>query len=260
MRVVTLLPFLALLAGCQLTAPESPEGAPWLLVPDVGQGHGLAVVRGDRAVVVDAGPPDQSALDRALREAGVREIELLVLTHPDLDHVGGLDSLTVPVRRILHGALAASDSARVLGRCRALPDGCLHALAPDSLNVLSGLQLRILGPADPSLHEETNANSLVVEFRQDGRGLFLASGDLDTLGELALLSRLEPVEVVQLGHHGSSSSSHLRWLGALSPRVVVVQAGIGNPYGHPAPPTLARVLAVGARVERPVTDPLRVDF
>jgi competence protein ComEC len=251
---------LLLLIGCQTTAPSDSSSGPLLLIPDVGQGHGVALVEGKRAVVVDAGPQEQNALEDALRAQGIQEIELLVLTHPDLDHFGGMDSLKVPLRGVLHGAVSRQDSARALSHCRAYPDGCRRAVAFQELRVLDDVTLRILGPADTSLSSETNANSLAIEFRWGNRSIFVASGDLDTLGELALLDRLETTEVVQLGHHGSKSSSHLRWLGAMMPRYAVVQAGQGNPYGHPTAEALARVMAVGAEVLRPDGKCLRVAF
>lgn len=258
MRLVTALLSLPVLAGCRLTAPEPP--APWLLVPDVGQGHSIAVVQGDRAVVVDAGPQEQASMGRALRACGVSEIELFVLSHPDMDHSGGIDSLGLPVRRILHGALSPSDSTRVLSRCPEIPDGCAHGRSGWMRPVLLDLSIRVVGPADPALQPDPNSNSLVVEFRRDGRGLVLASGDLDTAGELGILDRVGHVDVVQLGHHGSAGSSHLRWLGALSPRIAIVQAGVGNRYGHPTAAALARAAAVGATVLRPSGGYLRVDL
>jgi competence protein ComEC len=260
MRLVILAAPLLFLAGCQTTSPEDGTSAPILLIPDVGQGHGAALVEGDRAVVVDAGPQEQNALDRALRAQGVRKIELLVLTHPDLDHSGGLDSLTLPLQGVLRGAMTREDSSRVLPHCPSYPEGCKRALPLQEIQVLDDVTLRILGPFDTSTAPETNANSLVVEFRRQGRSLFVASGDLDTLGELELLDRLEPTEVVQLGHHGSKSSSHLRWLGAMMPRYAVVQAGQDNPYGHPTAEALSRALAVGAQILRPVGNCLRVAF
>jgi len=260
MRLVILAICLLALAGCQTTSPRDTLGGPILLIPDVGQGHGAALVEGDRAVLIDVGPADQDAMDVALRAQGVREIELVVLTHPDIDHVGGLDGLTLPMRGILRGAMSREDSGRVLSRCPIYPNGCRRALPLQEIHVLADLMLRILGPSDTSVAAVTNANSLVVEFRRDGRCLFVASGDLDTLGELALLDRLEPTEVVQLGHHGSRSSSHLRWLGAMMPRYVVVQAGLDNSYGHPAAEALARAEAVGAKILLPVGNCLRVAF
>ena len=260
MRLVILAALLPFFFGCRTTSPEDGSTGLVLLVPDVGQGHGVALVEGDRAVVVDAGPPQQNALEKALRAQGVREIELLVLTHPDLDHFGGLDSLTPPLRGILHGAMSREDSARSIPRCPSYPQGCRRVRSLEEFHVLDDVTLRILGPFDTGASPETNANSLVVEFRQQGRALFVATGDLDSLGELALLDRLEPTEVVQLGHHGSAGSSHLRWLGAMMPRYAVVQAGQDNPYGHPTAEALGRAVAVGCRILRPVGNCLRLAF
>ena len=151
-------------------------------------------------------------------------------------------------------------SGRALPHCPSYPEGCDRVLPLQEIRILDDVVLRILGPFDTSVSPETNANSLVVEFRRQGRSLFVASGDLDTLGELALLDRLEPTEVVQLGHHGSRSSSHLRWLGAMMPRYAVVQAGQDNPYGHPTAEALARAEAVGAKILRPIGNCLHVTF
>ena len=260
MRVVSLAGLLTLLIGCQSTGPTDSSSGPVLIVPDVGQGHGVALVEGRRAVVIDAGPQEQNALDKALRAQGVQEIELLVLTHPDLDHFGGMDSLNLPLRGVLHGAVSRQDSARALSHCRTYPEGCRRAVAFQELRVLDDITLRILGPVDTSLSGETNANSLAIEFRRGGRSLFVASGDLDTLGELSLLEQLEPTDVVQLGHHGSRDSSHLRWLGAMMPRYAIVQAGRDNPYGHPTAEALGRAATVGATILRPDGNCLRVAF
>jgi len=259
MRLVTVCLSALFLVGCLSTSPEEGTGLV-LLIPDVGQGHGVALVEGRRAVVVDAGPPGQNALELALEAQGVTEIQILVLTHPDLDHYGGLDSLRLPVEELLHGAMSSRDSFLSIPRCPSYPEGCRRALPFQEFPVLDDVTLRILGPQDTSLSPETNDNSLVVEFRRGGRSLFVASGDLDTAGELALLGRLEPTEVVQLGHHGSNASSNLLWLGAMMPRYALVQAGVDNPYGHPDAQALARAEAVGAILLRPVGKCLRIGF
>ena len=259
MRLVMLSALVLLLAACQTTSPEEEQG-PLLLVPDVGQGHGVALVEGARAVVVDAGPQEQHALERALETEGVKEIQLLVLTHPDLDHYGGLDSLRIPVESLLHGAMTSRDSFLSIPHCPSYPEGCRRALPFQEFPVLDDVTMRILGPADTALAPETNDNSLVVEFRRGGRSLLVVSGDLDTNGELALLGRLESTDVVQMGHHGSKASSHLHWLGAMMPRYALVQAGVDNPYGHPDAEALARAQAVGATILRPVGKCLRIGF
>lgn len=260
MRLVTAILFSATLLGCQSSAPES-DNAPILLVPDVGQGHGIALVQGGRAVVFDAGPSGQGALKRALEAGGCRSIEWFVLSHPDQDHSGGLDSLeSIPIEHILSGPMVATDSVRALRLCRTGTVPCPRAVPGLEFPVLDDLTLRILGPDRASPSENTNENSLVVAVSRGGRDLLLVSGDQDTAGELALLDRLRPTEVLQMGHHGSKTSSHLAWLGRASPRFVVVQAGRENGYGHPTPEALGRAVAVDAEILRPDGNTIELRF
>ncbi|HNY30922.1 MAG TPA: MBL fold metallo-hydrolase [Fibrobacteria bacterium] len=239
------------LGGCMETsAPEEPP--PILLVaPDVGQGHAVAVIRDERAVVVDAGPPGQAALREALRRHGVRRIEWLILTHTDLDHSGGMDSLGIPVDGLLHGRWTEAESLLLEPFCRNLPNGCRQAQAFSPLPILGDARMEILHDGLQGREDDPNSRSLVAEFSWNGSPRLLVSGDLDTLGELALLPWIRRTEVVQLGHHGSRSSAHLAWLGRASPRWALVQAGADNGFGHPTAQALARVAAVGADLLMP---------
>lgn len=248
MRLVMIwtMAFGALLLGCMQTNPQEETPTLLLVAPDVGQGHGVALVREHRAVVVDAGPIEQSSLRQELTRQGVERIEWVVLTHPDWDHAGGLDSLGIPVDGLLHGRWTVSESLSLAPFCRNLPNGCQQAEAPATIAALGDVTMGILHDGIHGLDEEPNSRSLVVDFSWSGATRFLASGDLDTTGELALLPWIRRTDVVQLGHHGSRTSAHLAWLGRASPRYALVQAGLDNGFGHPTPQALARVAAVGA--------------
>jgi competence protein ComEC len=259
MRLVKFVLLLAGLVGsnaCRLTdAPDGPALPIRLLAPYVGQGHGIAIIQGNLAVVFDAGPPEQDGLWRALDDAGVDTIAALFLTHPDLDHWGGLDSLLVhlPLRRLIHGPVDPNRLKQTFGwACRQIPSGCETTAKGRSLPVLDGVKVDVLWPDSGAVFDEPNNGSLVLRTRRGNHGLLLVSGDLDTTGELQIASRLLPTEVVQLGHHGSRSSGHLRFLGSASPKWIVVQAGIDNDYGHPHAEALARARAVGTEIVRPL--------
>ncbi|MBK9578154.1 MAG: MBL fold metallo-hydrolase [Fibrobacteres bacterium] len=239
------------LVGCMQTDPQEESPALLLVAPDVGQGHGVALVRDHRAVVIDAGPVEQSSLRQELTRHGVERIEWVVLTHPDLDHAGGLDSLGLPVDGLLHGRWTRSESLSLTPFCKKLPNGCRQAEAPGSITVLGDVTMGILHDGIHGLEEEPNSRSLVADFTWDGATRFLVSGDLDTTGEFSLLPWIRRTDVVQLGHHGSRSSAHLTWLGRASPRYALVQAGLDNGFGHPTPQALARVAAVGADLLMP---------
>ncbi len=246
------------LSGCTSTSPPDCRfpGAT-LLVPYVGQGHGVALVVARKAVVFDAGPPGQGALAKSLRRAGVDSIEAIYLTHPDLDHRGGLDSLfaAFPVRTLVHGSLDSARRAQTIAwACRRTASGCDTIWHGRSRTHSGSIRVDASWPDSGKIFGDDNDGSLVLRVSQADRGLLLVSGDLDTLGELAATEFVQPVEVLQLGHHGSRTSGHLRFLGKASPRWAIVQYGLDNDYGHPTATALARARAVGAQILDPAKD------
>lgn len=259
MRLVKRLLLLAGLVGassCRLVDASDNVVVPTrLLAPYVGQGHGLALVQGRKAVVYDAGPPEQDGLWTALRDAGVDTLAAVFVTHPDLDHWGGLDSLLnhFPVRRLFHGPVDPDRLRQTFGwACRRIPSGCETTFSGRSIPLLDGLRVDVFWPDSGARFDEPNDGSLVLRTRRGDHGLLLVSGDLDTVGELRLTHDRLAADVVELGHHGSRTSGHLRFLGAASPRWIVVQAGVDNDYGHPTAEALSRARAVGAEILRPM--------
>jgi competence protein ComEC len=240
--------------SCALTTvPLSPPpGRWWLVVLDVGQGDALAIADAHGWWLVDTGPrsPRWDAGEGAVlpyfRWAGVRRLDAVVLTHDDGDHTGG----AAAVRRGLAVArwLGPVPRADVPGPCaRFGARGCARG---DTLPV--PLRARVLWPPDArtagvTLHGD-NAASLVLEVGE-GRARALLTADADSNVELALECAPVPA-VLKAGHHGSGSSSAATFLARLRPLRVAVSCGARNPYGHPAPGTLARLAGVAAIVDR----------
>lgn len=254
-----------LLCGCQSTHPaECRFPSIRLLAPYVGQGHGIALASEGRAIVFDAGPPEQSGLVAALRRADIDTIEAIYLTHPDLDHRGGLDSLfaNFPVERLAFGPLDSARRRQTLGwACPHAFLGCDTVWSGRTRYHHGGMRIDILWPDSGAVFQDDNQGSLVLRVSQGDRGLLLVSGDLDTVGEADVSESVKPVEVLQLGHHGSRSSGLLRFLGKAAPTKVVVQYGRDNDYGHPTAQALARVRAIGATLLDPAaTGDLVVDL
>jgi competence protein ComEC len=239
-----------------LLAPplRPPPGRWWLVALDVGQGDALAIGTRDGWWLVDAGPRSprwdagEGVVLPFLRWVGVKRLEALVLTHDDGDHTGGARALCrgLPVR----GVWAPGPRLGVAGplahlRGRPLARGDTLAWTPHA---------RVLWPPradDPEVASSCrgdNAASLVLEVGE-GSGVALLTADADSVVELALVPRARPA-LLKAGHHGSGSSSGARFLVRLGARVAVVSCGSGNPYGHPAPGTLARLAVAGTRVER----------
>jgi len=229
-----------------------PRGRWWLAVLDVGQGDALAIADAHGWWLVDCGPrtPHWDAGEGAVlpffRWAGVRRLEAVALTHDDGDHTGGALALRrgIDVRRWLGPAPRAD----VQGPCARF--GARGLARGDTVPV--ALRARVLWPpADGTpgvtLHAD-NAAALVLEVGE-GRGRALLTADADSTIEAALACAPAPA-VLKAGHHGSGSSSGTAFLDRVRPLRVAISCGARNPYGHPAPGTLARLARVGARVDR----------
>jgi competence protein ComEC len=222
-----------LLALVVLVRAPTPGWPPpgWVMTGcDVGQGDALVLRAGAASgIVVDTGP-EPRLVDRCLDRLGVREVPLLVLTHPHADHVDGA---------------AGVEQGREVGAVRT------HLDAPygDTWTV-GGAVLQVLWP--PPGHRTDNPNDASVVLLAEVRGVrLLLTGDVEPPSQLAL-GRAWPgleVDVVKVPHHGSRFQD-LDWLLGLGADVAVVSAGIDNDYGHPAPETLDALASTGAEVLR----------
>lgn len=228
-----------------------------LVVCDVGQGDALVLSAGSgQAVVVDAGP-EPAAVDRCLRELGVRRVPLLVLTHFHADHVAGLPGVLAG-RAV--GAIQTStvrdapDQAEFVERVAARAGVPVVPTVPGERGgVGDGLSWEVLWP--PSAAEaaglEANDASVTLLVRAGELTVFLP-GDLEPLAQERLLAErpgLSAVDVVKVAHHGSAAQ-HPPLLERLRPRLALISSGAENTYGHPAPATLAALEAAGAAVLR----------
>jgi len=226
---------------------------------DVGQGDAILLrfPRGEN-LLVDTGPPTNlspgrpSRLGAALRSLGVRKLHGVVITHPELDHCGGLPALLaeVPVERIFcTGDVNVSDSFRELARI--VDDTRVpveRLLAGDRLSGIGDATLSVLSPtAAGLLHRigETNDRSLVFLVEQAGLKC-LFTGDIGEETELEIIDNFPDLraEILKVAHHGSRSSSSREFLERVSPRIAVVSCG-ENPFGHPHPEVLSRLQDLG---------------
>jgi len=218
-----------------------------LIILDVGQGDAIAV-RTPRArwVLIDTGPsggdddPSAHPVVRALRRRGARRLEALVLTHPDLDHIGGaaavLSSLAVGV--VIDPARPSPKRPYVelleLARERGIPWGGWRA---GDQWTLDGVSFHVLAPGKQLSDRDTesNASSLVIHVRY---GAFdaLLTGDAPADVEVDISGSVgSDLELLKVGHHGSDTSTDSLMLARLAPQLSVVSVGRRNRYGHPSP-------------------------
>ena len=257
--VVALLPGRTAVAGALAALLFS---AGWLAAPgwrvataearllSVGQGMALLFRTPQAALLIDAGrAPGEAA--RELARLRVRRLDALVLTHPDEDHTGGAGQI---LDRVGVGELA-------------FPNACADRPETVALRrraLLRGVPVRLLGPGDsvragdifaevlwPPAHLAGGDNGASLVARITVRGVrVLVSGDLEADGERALLGGGVDLraEVLQLGHHGSRTSSTWEFLRAVDPVVALAPTGTRPVFAYPHPEVAARVRRLPALV------------
>lgn len=252
---------LAVAAAALLAAPPLRRAlAIWrggleVLVLGVGQGDATALLLPDgAAVLVDGGGEatgryDPGARDVVpfLRDAGVRRVPAVFLSHPHPDHLLGLPAVAEafgPTRLFTNGR--AGDGA-IAPAWAHLP--APTRLAPGDAVEIAGVRLEVLGPPEESAGWGENDASLVLRASY-GAVAFLLCGDVERLGEAALLRRpdLLRADVVKVPHHGSLTSSGPALVAATRPAYAVATAGRDNRFGFPAPAVVGRWESAGARV------------
>ncbi len=222
-----------------------------VLACDIGQGDAVLVRSAERVALIDTGP-DPAALDACLSRVGVGELDLLILTHFDTDHVGGVAAVQGRVRTVLHGPTGSRADEAIVARLAA--GGARVVSASAGLRgVLGDAAWRVVWPRDGGLaFEPGNDASVVVEVTGGGipRSLFL--GDLSAAPQAALAASgalRPPYALVKVAHHGSADQDAALYR-RLDPAVAVVTVGAGNTYGHPRDDLLELLDDVGARVGR----------
>jgi competence protein ComEC len=264
----------ALVAAAALAlalASRPPRPAVWEVTwLDVGQGDAIAIRFPDGATwLIDAGPgwdggdEGRRTVVPWLRRQGVRSLEWLVTSHPDLDHIGGAQSVLagIPVRRWGSGGPVAASEAYL-----DLVTGAGAPRLPPAEPLRAGRRLRQGGvsidvlhpseawvPRDPYAAKIPANEGSVVMLMSAGACRLLLTGDLGAPGETALVDEMGDslrAELLHAGHHGSRYSSSASFLARVRPRIAIVSAGAGNRYGHPHPDTLRRFERIGAVVHR----------
>lgn len=231
---------------------------------DVGQGDAILVVSPNgRRMLVDGGPDPRAVLDGLGRHLPPwdRRLDVVVLTHPDLDHVGGLPAVLerYDVGWVLDPDLPAEspDAAFWSATRHAEPARVVRAAAGGriALDPEAGVAADILWPPEPRLAgvgAEANNNAVVLRLAY-GRTSALLTGDIEAPAEAALLAagaRLD-AQVLKVAHHGSATSTTADWLAAVRPALALIGVGAGNRYGHPDPGVLERLgPAVVRRTDR----------
>jgi len=249
---------IAVTAVLSFAAPRPIDPTPARVVGlDVGQGDALIVQDREAAILIDAGPAMRSGFDLgarvvvpALAALGIRRLELVVATHADLDHRGGLPAVlrSIPVGELWlpYGALREAGFRSSLELAQLYGVRVRECGAGSATREFGGMRVTPLWPPADTPPGSNNNASLVVRVDVAGRRL-LFPGDIEASAEAALVTSGADLraDVLALPHHGSRTSSSAPFLAAVAAEVALVSAPCGGRYEMPHPEVVARVRAHG---------------
>jgi len=240
---------------------ETLKAGPLLTVRylNVGQGDATLIrAPGGNTMLIDGGKTAtiaENVVLPALRAWNVRQLDFMVLTHPDQDHIGGLQRVveTMPVGQVvLTGQLHTTVTyERLLAAISSKKLKAIKARIGTSLSFDPLLTTVILGPNDAAVKGDDTNNASIVMRMTYGKVSFLFIGDAEGPELTTILNSKADVraQLLKLGHHGSSTSTSRSWLRAVAPEVGIISVG-ENTYGHPHRETLELLAEFGIKVYR----------
>lgn len=213
----------------------------WL---DVGQGDAAVIQCGGQSMLIDGGKPEKSSYIYAwLQQHGLSYLDVIVATHVDADHIGGLSGA------LNYASVGTAYCPETTGTTETF-QSFVKYLAQRGKQItvptagesfaLGGAQVQILGPLHRA--EDSNDNSIVLKV-SFGATSFLFTGDAERAEEQDLLNAGVNLQstVLKVGHHGSDTSTSYPFLRAVAPQYAVISVGAGNSYGHPTEAVLLRL-------------------
>ena len=222
----------------------------WL---DVGQGDAAVIQCGGQSMLIDGGKPEKSSYIYAwLQQHGLSYLDVIVATHVDADHIGGLSGA------LNYASVGTAYCPETTGTTETF-QSFVKYLAQRGKQItvptagetfaLGGAQIQILGPLHRA--EDSNDNSIVLKV-SFGATSFLFTGDAERAEEQALLNSGVNLQstVLKVGHHGSDTSTSYPFLRAVAPQYAVISVGAGNSYGHPTEAVLSRLRDAGVTTFR----------
>ena len=228
---------------------------------DVGQGDSLAINLGShRAIVIDVGP-DSVAEDKCLKNLGIKEIPLLILSHFHADHVGGLSGL-LKGRKVHQVWISNNLEPELQSRLalNSLKKSKIVTVQKGLIAQVGDVRLKVLWPeATTRVFEELPGegsainNSSIAVIAQTSDWSLFSAGDLEPPAQHELINLVGPVDIYKLSHHGSKYQDE-GLMKALSAQIALISVGAKNPYGHPAKESIDSLTRLGTQVFRTDTD------
>jgi beta-lactamase superfamily II metal-dependent hydrolase len=215
---------------------------------DTGSSDAILIKQGDKAALIDGGDNDDEVLlPEYLKKQGVEELQYIFATHPDADHIGGLDGVVKALK--VHSVYVGNGQAETKTYrdfIQALMDQGLTPSVPllGSEFIMGESNFKVLSVA----HDKDVNNTSLVLLYTNGEDKVLLMGDADQGIEKTI--KAEKVNLIKVGHHGSSTSTGKAFLEQIKPEYAVITVGTDNQYGHPHQETMKTLKSLNIPVYR----------
>ena len=207
---------------------------------DVGQGDSsLIITPKGKTILIDAG--DEAHAKKVLsyvREQGIEKLDLVIATHPDADHIGGIDKV---IKNFDIGVFAMPDVSaktnqykQIQRELKAKKMKATRLYQGDEVQIDDDIDFEILSPVKGKKYDDTNEYSIVAKIVYKDTS-FILMGDATMENEVDIINNVPDIDidVLKLGHHGSSTSSSDYFITKTSPKIAIISCGKNNKYGHP---------------------------
>ena len=210
---------------------------------DVGQGDCILIKTPENQnILVDGGDEDSYKIIKTyLKLNKVKNIDMIIVTHFDKDHIGSLDEIinNFHVNKIYTPNQISNSThyENLITTCKNKNLKLNHLTKGNSIKVNENIKLDILSPS--YIQENSNANSIVFNLEYFDMD-FLFTGDCEETNEIEIINsyKLDDVDFLKVSHHGSSSSSKDNFIKEVTPFIAAISCGYKNQYGHPHKSTL----------------------
>lgn len=253
--------------------PQMPRFIVW----DVGQGAASSLLLpGGKVLLVDAPGRIGSRFNggttvaSGLRAMGLIHADVLVVSHAQSDHIGGMASLVRHLNRVGELWLADVSAVRVSPTVRSLVNvvhrrgGKVRWVKKGDVIDFSGSSIHVLWPPKDFVAGNANNASLVISIELANGYRLLLPGDIEAKTEAGLfdggLQTVATSDVLLMPHHGSSTSSTADFVAAVHPSVAIAQSGFANRYGFPNTKVVQRYRQIGSEIWNSANGAVIVDF
>ncbi|WP_253200400.1 ComEC/Rec2 family competence protein [Clostridium sp. CF012] len=210
---------------------------------DVGQADSILIQQGNENMLIDAGNnADDKLVVDYLKKQGVKKIDVLIGTHLDEDHIGGLDTVikTFNIGKIyMPKVTKTTDTFKDV--VLAIKSKNMKVSVPKVGETfkIGTSECTILAP-NAEAYDNSNNYSIVTKLKY-GNTSFIFMGDAEEISEGQILQKQLDIsaDVIKIGHHGSKTSTGQKFLEEVNPKYAVISCGKGNSYGHPQQSTMS---------------------